>query len=73
MNFQSMAYDFVFDENEKPYIVEISYTFVDYAVHNCPGYYDENLNWHEGHYWPQFSILDMLYPELEIKQPPDLK
>ncbi|MBF0234974.1 MAG: hypothetical protein HQK65_18350 [Desulfamplus sp.] len=71
MNFQCMAYDFVFDEDKKPYIVEISYTFVDYAVHKCPGYFDENLNWHDGHCWPQFSIIDMLYPDLEIKQPPD--
>ncbi|SLM28702.1 conserved hypothetical protein [Desulfamplus magnetovallimortis] len=71
MNFQSMAYDFVFDENKNPHIVEISYTFVDYAVRKCPGYFDDNLNWHEGHYWPQFSVTDMLFPDLCIKQPPD--
>ena len=46
---QSCAYDYVFDENNNPLIVEISYGFVTYAYDKCEGYWDEDLVWHEGH------------------------
>jgi glutathione synthase/RimK-type ligase-like ATP-grasp enzyme len=69
MKFQSMAYDFLYDEYRQPRFCEISYTYDDWAVHACPGYWDSSLNWHEGHYWPQyFQLMDALnLPDL--KQP----
>lgn len=70
MKFQSMCYDFIFDQNKNPKIAEISYTFVDSAVYNCPGYFDKELNWHEGHYWPQFCHLSDLIQEKTLEQPP---
>ena len=70
LNFQCMAYDFLFDEDNNPKIAEISYTFVDTAVHDCPGYFDNKLNWHEGHFWPQFCVLQNLFPDIKLKQPP---
>lgn len=72
LGFQSMAYDSLYDENKNPTFCEISYTYVDSAVYNCPGYRDSNLNWHEGRYWPQyFQLMDALnLPDL--KQP-DMK
>ena len=73
LKFQCMAYDFIYDEHDSPQIAEISYTFVDTAVRNCPGYFDESLKWHDGHFWPQFSILDMLLPEHNLRQPPDVE
>ena len=33
------------------------YNYVDRSVYGCPGYWDENLNWHQGHFWPQFLHL----------------
>lgn len=42
-----VAYDFVFDTNQNPLIVEINYGFAHQAYWNCPGYWDVNLNWHE--------------------------
>lgn len=69
LNFQCMAYDFIFDENNSPKVVEISYTFVDKAVYDCPGYFGENLEWHDGHYWPQFCVLQNLLPDIKLKQP----
>ena len=50
--FQSMAYDFIFRDGE-PVITEISYTFVDWMVYACPGYWDHDLNWVDGHMWPE--------------------
>ena len=67
--FQSMAYDFLFDVDGNPQIGEISYTYMDKAVHACPGYYDRQLNWCEGHFWPQFCILQDLLEEPSLIQP----
>jgi len=58
---QSIALDFVLDENKNQQIVEISYVFQAEAVYNCPGHWDNDMNWHEGNVWPQDAILeDML-------------
>jgi hypothetical protein len=57
MKFQSMAYDFLYSEEGSLEICEISYTYVDSAVYNCPGYWDADLQWHEGHFWPQYCVL----------------
>jgi glutathione synthase/RimK-type ligase-like ATP-grasp enzyme len=67
--FQSMAYDFLYDENKKPAVCEMAYNFIDEPIYNCPGYWDDSLNWHEGHYWPQyFQLMDALRMP-DLKQP----
>lgn len=69
MRFQSMAYDFLYNERGEQEFCEISYTYLDTAVYNCPGYWDSGLNWHEGHYWPQyFQLMDLLALS-DLKQP----
>lgn len=67
LGFQCMAYDFLYDV-DSPVICEISYSFIDELVYRCPGYWDEKLEWHEGHYMPQYFILKDLLG-LDIKQP----
>jgi glutathione synthase/RimK-type ligase-like ATP-grasp enzyme len=58
---QSLAFDFVKDAEGHPLIAEISYTYLASAVYQCSGHWDEKLNWHEGHVWPQDAIMqDML-------------
>ena len=65
LNFNTMAYDFIYDKEKKPWINEISYCFVDSAVQSCPGYWDEKLNWHKAQCWPQqYQLEDFL--ELNI-------
>ncbi len=60
MKFQSMAYDFLYDQSQ-PAFCEISYTYLDNAIFGCPGYWDSELKWHDGHYWPQyFHLIDLL-------------
>lgn len=54
---QSMAFDFVLTENRQPLIVEISYCYDSKAVYNCPGHWDDQLRWHQGHTWPEDVIL----------------
>ena len=54
---QSLAFDFV-QGPKGPLIVEVSYSYVTSAVQRCSGHWDSELNWHEGHIWPQDAILD---------------
>lgn len=69
LNFQSMAYDFLYNEEGGIEICEISYSFQDKAIYNCPGYWDEQLAWHEGHYLPQYCQLSDLLNIPDLKQP----
>lgn len=46
LKLQSVAYDFVYDEDRKPKIVEICYGFGVKGISNCPGYYSDDLEWH---------------------------
>lgn len=52
-NFKSMAYDFLFNAKGEPEICEISYTYLDRYVYNCPGHWNGALAWIEGHMWPE--------------------
>ena len=45
---QSIAFDFVFDENNTPLIVEISYGYAVAAYDKCEGWWDREMNWHPG-------------------------
>lgn len=49
--FQSMAYDFLV-KNNNPVVCEISYTFSNQAVYDCPGHWDSQMQWHDGHMRP---------------------
>lgn len=62
LGFQSMAYDFLFDNDGKIVINEISYGYQNLAVYKCPGYWDRNLNWHAGNIWPETAhVEDFLF------------
>lgn len=68
--FETMAYDFLFDKENRPVFCEYSYGYSDEAVFKCEGYWDENLNFVKGNYWPQyFHLMDLL--DLPNLQQPD--
>jgi len=69
LGFQTMAYDFLKNEEGNPIINEISCQFADWAIYDCPGYWDESLNWHEGHYWPQYIQLQYLLKNENLVSP----
>ncbi|EIM77264.1 hypothetical protein A3SI_06744 [Nitritalea halalkaliphila LW7] len=48
LNLQIGAFDFVFDAQNNPLVIELSYGFVSEVYDPCPGYWDESLTWHEG-------------------------
>ena len=45
---QSTAFDFVFDSNNNPLIVEISFGYAEKAYDICEGYWTDDMVWHEG-------------------------
>lgn len=52
LKLQSVAFDFVLDESLKPLVVEMSYGFGTEGIGKAPGYWDHNLEWHEGKFDP---------------------
>lgn len=60
---QSIAYDFVFDQNNEPKIVEISYAYAIEAYDSCEGYWDINLKWFPGNFNPQYWMIRNLIEE----------
>ena len=57
---QSLAFDFIRTLEGVPKIIEISYCYVPEAVYECPGHWDQKLQWHPGKIWPQDAILEDL-------------
>lgn len=45
---QSVAYDFVFNKDNQPLIVEISYGYAVQAYDKCEGYWSDDMVWHGG-------------------------
>jgi len=62
----SAAFDFVFDNDGKPWIVEVSYGFIYEVYTQCPGYWDSNLNWHEGHFDPCGWMVDSVIKKIQL-------
>lgn len=61
----SIAFDFVFDVNNTPLIIEICYAFAIEFYDPCPGFWDEKLKWHEGEFIPQNWMIEDLMSKLE--------
>lgn len=55
---QSMAFDIIFDQENKPVIIEMSYAFIAEAVFNTGGYWDSSLVFHNESLWPEEVILE---------------
>lgn len=60
---QCVAFDFVYQDS-KPLLVEISYCFVKEVYDPCVGYWDKDLNWHQGSFNPYgWMINNMIHYE----------
>ncbi|WP_323027651.1 hypothetical protein [Gelidibacter japonicus] len=57
---QCVAYDFVYGENKNPLLIEISFGFANAGYDACVGYWDEQLNWHEGSFNPYGWMVDLM-------------
>lgn len=52
LGLECMAYDFLL-KNNVPLVTEMCWTFLDEAVYNCLGHWNPDLEWKEGHMWPE--------------------
>ncbi len=57
---QCIAYDYIFDSENKPLLTEINYGYDRRGYLNCPGYWDSSLKWHEGKFNPEEWMVDQL-------------
>ena len=65
---QSMAFDFLFrGEKKEPVVGEISYGYADWAVEQCPGHWDAEMNWHAGHLWPEAAHMEDFVRRIQDK------
>lgn len=60
LNAQALSYDFIYDENSRPLIVEISYTNKASGYDKCEGYWDDKLNFHKGEFNPYGWMVEMV-------------
>lgn len=61
---QCVALDFVY-QNEKPFVVEISYGFSVTGYDPCVGYWSSDMNWHEGLFNPQGWMVELIIKSIE--------
>ena len=64
---QCMAFDYV-HLNSKPMVVEISYGFSPKGYDPCPGYWNKDLNWHEGSFNPYGWMVEGLIESIRKKK-----
>ncbi len=57
---QCAAYDFVFDANNNPLIIEVSYGFDVHAYDKCVGYWNSDMSWVSGSFIPQAWMIEDL-------------
>lgn len=56
-----VALDWIFGEGNEPMIVEMSYGFAMHGYDPCPGYWTDDMQWHEGKFVPQnWMVEEML-------------
>lgn len=60
---QCVAYDFVFDAKNNPLLIEISYGFAPAVYEACPGFWDRQMNWHEGKFNPYGWMVEAVCKE----------
>ena len=65
LNSQCLAYDFVFNLDNKPLIVEISYGFSVKAYDFCLGYWDNHMRWNQDQFNPQEWIINLSLKQIK--------
>lgn len=63
---QCVALDFVYKDSN-PLVVEISYGFSSAGYDPCPGYWDKEMNWHEGTFNPYGWMVENLLNSIDHK------
>lgn len=64
LNSQCLAIDYIY-ANGRPLLTEISYGTTHKYYDPCPGYYDNNYNWHEGRFDPYGWMVENLILDVQ--------
>src|SRR5690606_7377360 len=64
LKLQTVAFDFIYNKESKPVIVEISYGFGTKGSGKCPGYWNRDLSWQEGKFDPQSWMVEDLVDDI---------
>lgn len=65
LNLECVGFDFIFDKNNIPLLVELGYAFAIKFYDPCPGYWDDKLEWHEGYFIPQAWMVEDIISKLK--------
>lgn len=57
---QSLAFDFILDQNNVPKLLEVSYGFTAKGYDPCPGYWNIKMEWKEGRFNPYAWMIEDL-------------
>lgn len=60
LGFQAMNYDFLKNRKGEYKLLEMSCGTFAKLIYDCPGHWDRNMKWHEGHAWPQGEIIKVV-------------
>lgn len=61
---QCVAFDFVFNKENCPVLLELSYGFDPKGYDDCPGYWDKDLRWYEGKFNPYGWMIDSFLSQI---------
>ena len=64
LNSQSAAFDFVYSE-EETFVLEVSFGFIKEVYDPCTGFWDRELNWHQGSFNPYGWMVENLIKSIE--------
>ena len=65
---QVVAFDFVFEMNQRPLIVEISYGYAIEGYQQCVGYWDRNLTFHYGEFDSCEWMVDLVLKQINERK-----
>jgi glutathione synthase/RimK-type ligase-like ATP-grasp enzyme len=62
-----VALDFVYDRQNRPLILEVSYGFVKEVYDSCEGYWDRDLNWHAQPFDPYGWMVENVLRSVSVR------
>ena len=60
------SFDFVYDRERQPWILEVSYGFVRETCQHCIGYWDRKLRWHPGKFDHQGWMVEEVCRKIDL-------